>query len=83
MAHLLGNMAAWAATNWKRSLAIVAAVLVAIGLAASGAGGTFSDDFSTPGTESQSAMDVLDQRFPAESGETANVVFAAESGTLR
>ena len=47
------------------------------------AGGSFSDDFRTPGTESQIAIDLLDERFPAESGDTANVVFAAESGTLR
>jgi RND superfamily putative drug exporter len=83
MAHLLGNMAAWAASHWKRSLAIVAVALVALGLAAGAAGGSFVDDFRTPGTESQAAMDVLDKRFPAASGDTANVVFAVESGTLR
>ncbi len=83
MAHLLGTLAASAAQHWKRSLAIVAVTLVALGLAASAAGGSFVDDFRTPGTESQSAIDLLDQRFPAASGDTANVVFAVESGTLR
>ncbi len=83
MAHLLGSLAAWAAEHWKRSLAIVAVVLVALGLAAGVGGGSFVDDFRTPGTESQSAMDVLNERFPAASGDTANVVFAVESGTLR
>ncbi len=83
MALLLGNMAAWAAEHWKRSLAIVAVVLVAIGLAASVAGGSFVDDFRTPGTESQAAIDLLDERFPSAAGDTANVVFAVESGTLR
>ncbi len=83
MAHLLGNLAAWAAEHWKRSLAIVAVVLVALGVAAGAGGGSFVDDFRTPGTESQSAMDVLDDRFPAAAGDTANVVFAVESGTLR
>jgi putative drug exporter of the RND superfamily len=83
MAHYLGNVAAWAAQHWKRSLAIVAVVLVAVGLAASVGGGAFVDDFKTPGTESQSAIDVLDKRFPAASGDTANVVFAVDSGTLR
>ena len=76
-------MAAWAAGHWKRSLAIVAVVLVALGLAAGLGGGSFVDDFRTPGTDSQTAMDVLDQRFPAAAGDTANVVFAVESGTLR
>ena len=83
MAHLLGILAAWAAEHWKRSLAIVAVVLVAIGLRPSAGGGSFVDDFKTPGTESQRAIDLLDQRFPAASGDTANVVFAVESGTLR
>jgi RND superfamily putative drug exporter len=83
MAHLLGTVAAWAAGHWKRSLAIVAVVLVALGLAAGVGGGSFVDDFRTPGTESQTAMDVLDQRFPTAAGDTANVVFAVESGTLR
>jgi putative drug exporter of the RND superfamily len=82
MAHFLGNLAAWAAEHWKRSLAIVAVVLVALGVAAGVGGGSFVDDFRTPGTESQSAMDVLDDRFPAAAGDTANVVFAVESGTL-
>ena len=82
MAHLLGTLAAWAAGHWKRSLAIVAAVLVAVGLAAGVAGGSFVDDFRTPGTESQSAMDVLNERFPSAAGDTANVVFAVDSGTL-
>ena len=83
MAHLLGTLAAWAAEHWKRSLAIVAVVLVALGVAASAGGGSFVDDFKTPGTESQTAIDVLQKRFPAESGDTANVVFAVDSGTLR
>jgi putative drug exporter of the RND superfamily len=83
MAHLLGTLAARAATHWKRSLAIVAVALVALGVAASAGGGSFVDDFKTPGTESQSAIDLLDERFPAASGDTANVVFAVDSGTLR
>ena len=83
MAQLLGTMAAWAAGHWKRALAILAVVLTALGLASGLAGGSFVDDFKTPGTESQRAMDVLDARFPAASGDTANVVFAVDSGTLR
>jgi putative drug exporter of the RND superfamily len=82
MAHLLGNMAAWAANHWKRSLAIVAVALVALGIASSAAGGSFVDDFRTPGTESQAATDLLEKRFPAASGDTANVVFAVDSGAL-
>jgi RND superfamily putative drug exporter len=82
MAHLLGRLAGAAASHWKRSLALVLAVLVALaGLAA--LGGEYSDEFSSPGTESQAAYDLLEERFPAQSGDTANVVFAVEDGTLR
>src|ERR671924_900389 len=83
MAHLLGTVAARAAQHWKRSLAIVALALVALGIAAGTGGGSFVDDFRTPGTESQTAIDVLQERFPAAAGDTANVVFAVDSGTLR
>ena len=76
MAHALGRLAAAAAGHWKRSLAIVAAVLVALGAASAAGGGAFVDSFSTPGTESQQALDLLTQRFPAQSGDTATLVFA-------
>lgn len=78
MAHVLGRLAAAAAGHWKRSLAIVAVVLVAIGAASAAAGGSFVDSFSTPGTESQQAADLLTERFPAQSGDTATVVFAGD-----
>src|SRR5215218_6849099 len=83
MAQLLGRLAASAAGHWKRSLAILAAVLVLIGGASAAGGGAFVDSFSTPGTESQQALDLLTERFPAQSGDTATVVFATENGTLK
>ena len=39
-----------------------------------------STQFTVPGTQSQQAMDLLEQRFPAASGATAQMVFAAPSG---
>jgi putative drug exporter of the RND superfamily len=83
MAHALGRLAAAAAGHWKRSLAVVAAVLVVLGAASAVGGGTFVDNFGTPGTESQKALDLLSQRFPAQSGDTATVVFAVDHGSLR
>src|SRR5215218_8379276 len=83
MAHLLGNLADGAPGHSEGSLAIVLAVLVTLGALASIAGGSFTDDFSSPGTESQRAMDLLEKRFPAQSGDTATVVFAVGSGTVR
>ena len=44
------------------------------------AGGTFADDFAAPGSESERAMELLDQSFPEAAKGTALVVFAAEDG---
>ncbi|MFJ3673526.1 MMPL family transporter [Streptomyces sp. NPDC090106] len=54
--------------------------LAGIGAAAAPSAGTSS--FSMPGTESQKAFDLLDERFPGSSadGATARVVFKAPSG---
>ena len=37
-----------------------------------------SDNFRIPGTDSQAAYDLLDQRFSSQNGATATVVFAAD-----
>ena len=83
MAPHLGRLAAAAAGHWKRSLALVAAVLLALAGLATFAGGEFSAGFRAPGTDSARALDLLEQRFPAQSGDTATMVFAVSGGTLR
>jgi putative drug exporter of the RND superfamily len=50
-----------------------------------GAGGQaikedLSDAFNVPGTESQRALDLLDEKFPGTGGATARIVFAAPDG---
>ncbi|MCW2766293.1 MAG: MmpL domain protein [Nocardioides sp.] len=50
-------------------------------LAASG-GGTFTDDFSSPGSQSARAMELLDENFPDAAKGTALVVFETQDGTL-
>jgi RND superfamily putative drug exporter len=42
--------------------------------------GKTSNKIGTPGTESQRASDLLNARFPAQSGSTAQLVFAAPAG---
>jgi RND superfamily putative drug exporter len=82
MALLLGRLAGAAAHHWKRSLLLVLVAVAGLGgLAAAGSG--FSDDFKTPGTESQQAYDLLADRFPAQAGDTATIVFSVQDGTLR
>jgi RND superfamily putative drug exporter len=82
MALLLGRLAGAAAHHWKRSLLLVLVALAGLGgLAAAGSG--FTDDFTTPGTESQRAYDLLSERFPAQAGDTATLVFSVRDGSLR
>jgi putative drug exporter of the RND superfamily len=58
------------------TFAVVLALVAALGSAIA-LGGSFKDDFTVPGIESQRAQDLLEQRFPAQSGTQATVVFAA------
>jgi RND superfamily putative drug exporter len=59
----------------------IAAIAAAFALAA-GAGGGFVNNFTLPGTESQRALDLLKQRFPQQSGDSSQIVFAVHDGRL-
>ena len=83
MTALLDRIARSASGHWRRSLAIAAVVVVALGALAGTVGGQFTDEFSVPGTESQQALDLLEDRFPAAANEGATVVFYADEGTVR
>ncbi len=70
----LGRLARVAYRRRGRTvLAWVAALALAIGLSAAFAG-SFSADYSAPGSDSRLAQDLLSQRFPAQSGDTVSVV---------
>jgi RND superfamily putative drug exporter len=45
-------------------------------------GGHLTDNFPVPGVEAQHAVDLLHQRFPQQSGQTAKIVFHARHGSL-
>ena len=55
----------------------IAALAIAIGLSAAFAG-DFAADYSTPGSDSKQAQDLLEQRFPKQSGDTVDVVVRAD-----
>ena len=59
----------------------VAAAIV-IGLAGI-AGGAFVDDFVAPGSQSERAMELLDERFLEALGGSAMAVFAVDHGDAR
>ena len=63
-----------------RTLVIWIVALVAAIFAGKSLGGDYARDFSLPGAESQKAFDLLHDRFPQVSGDTAQVVFRATAG---
>jgi putative drug exporter of the RND superfamily len=76
-----GPLGRLAGVSYRRRGRVVsawlAALAVAIGLSAAFAG-DFNADYSTPGSDSKQAQDLLEQRFPAESGDTVDVVVRAD-----
>jgi len=59
---------------------LVALVLIA-GIARS-VGSTYSNNFSFPSTDSSKALDIVQANFPAQSGDSDQIVVQAETGTL-
>ncbi len=66
---------------WRVIGAWIAAIVIIIAITAS-AGGTLVDEFTIPNSDTQRAIDLLEERFPARSGEAAQVVFVSSSGRL-
>ena len=71
--------AASARRPWTTVAAWLVAAAAIIALAGT-AGGAFADDFVAPGSQSERAMDLLEERFPEAAGGTALAVFAVPDG---
>ncbi len=81
MSKILYRLGHWAVRRRRRVLlGWLAALAVVIGASAAW-GGSTNDVFDIPGAESQQAMDLLDERFPAQAGSSSRVVFATAEGS--
>ena len=67
----------------RRRLTLLIWAIVALGViaAAQAGGGRTSDQFDIPGVESQRALDILEEEFPAAAGTSAQLVFTVEDGS--
>jgi putative drug exporter of the RND superfamily len=78
-------LARLAAAAFRRRRAVVVAwvgvLAAAVGLLGQLAG-DWSADFSTPGSDSRRASDLLAERFPERSADTVDVVWQAEAGAM-
>ncbi len=82
MSALLSRIARTLSAHWVRGLIGLIVALAAIFAATVSQGGSTSDDFSIPGTESQKAQDLLEAKFPAKAGAESTIVFTTDSGKL-
>jgi putative drug exporter of the RND superfamily len=76
------NLAAWCHDRRRTVLGLWAVAFVASILLWGGAAGEYVNNFRLPGTESQRAYDLLKEKFPEQSGDTATVVFAVDQGRV-
>jgi RND superfamily putative drug exporter len=79
---LVARVGVWAAAH-RRAVPLLWLALLIGALGISGAVGTkFANNFSLPGTESQRAADLLKRDFPAQAGDSDQIVFAPRQGTV-
>ncbi|TDC80901.1 MMPL family transporter [Micromonospora sp. KC606] len=77
MATLLYRLGRASLRRRRLVVAVWLVVLVGLGLAAATLKGPMASNFTMPGTESQQALDLLAERFPAASGATGTIAVKA------
>ncbi|MDN3357535.1 MMPL family transporter [Actinomadura sp. DC4] len=79
-------MSALARWCYRHRLIVVLLWLVAVGglgVVSKAVGSAYSDNFSLPGTESTTALHLLQKSLPAQGGDSATVVWRTSRGTVR
>ena len=77
---MLKRMTSWSFRHRRVVVASWLVILVAINLAAMTFGGENKQDFLSPGTDSKAAIEILDERFPAQAGDTVTIVIHDDAG---
>ena len=80
MASLLYRLGRFSYRRRGRVVAVWLLLLALLGGAAAAFSGPTTDEFEMPGTESQQAIEALQQDFPQASGGTGTIVLAAPEG---
>jgi RND superfamily putative drug exporter len=76
-------LARWCHAHRRLVVVLWVAVLLGLGSAAAAEGSTYSSSFSPANTDSTRAEELLTASFPAQSGDTATLVWHVSSGTVR
>jgi RND superfamily putative drug exporter len=74
------RFATWCTGHRKTVILGWIVALIGVGMLASAAGSDFSEEFKLPASDSKEAFDLLETKFPAQSGDSAQIVFKADAG---
>ncbi len=74
------RFATWTTGHRKTVIIGWIVALIGFGMLAGSVGSDFSEDFKLPASDSQEAFDLLETKFPAQSGDTATIVYKADGG---
>ncbi|HEX5376575.1 MAG TPA: MMPL family transporter [Solirubrobacterales bacterium] len=74
------RFATWCTGHRKTVILGWIVALIGVGMIAGSVGSDFSEDFKLPASDSTDAFDLLENEFPAQSGDTTTIVFKAEGG---
>src|SRR5437588_7507048 len=79
---IVARVGGWAAAH--RRLVVIGWIVALVGAvgASSAVGTNYGDSFSLKGTDSQRAVDLLKRNFPAQSGDSDQIVLQARSGSV-
>jgi RND superfamily putative drug exporter len=74
------RFATWCTGHRKTVILSWIVALLGVGMLAGSVGSDFSEDFKLPASDSQEAFDLLETKFPAQSGDTVTIVYKARGG---
>jgi RND superfamily putative drug exporter len=77
---MLEKLTRWCYEQRRKVLGLWILAFIGFVILGQVAGGPFSTNFNTPGSDSKAALELLQKRFPARSGDTVSVVFKADNG---
>jgi RND superfamily putative drug exporter len=74
------RFATWITGHRKTVIIGWIVALIGIGAISGAVGADFTEEFKLPASDSKEAFDLLETKFPAQSGETSTIVFKADAG---
>ncbi|MGN6587348.1 MAG: MMPL family transporter, partial [Solirubrobacterales bacterium] len=74
------RFASWTTSHRKSVVALWIVALIGVGMTAKSIGADFHEEFKLPASDSKEAFDLLENKFPQQAGEAAQIVFKADGG---